>query len=229
MTAITVGSAQASYGDEVQIPVEIEKANKIGSMNLIIAYPKDVLEVVDVIQGSLTENSLFDYNVEDGKIKIGVSDTNGISGDGSLFYMKFRVMEAKEKESGGKESGRKRIAGENLLRLKEISDVYSISVEEADIYDVDGSQIKPLIINGTFEITSEEEANKGDVNGDGVINSLDALLALQMSIGKIEAKPVADMDGDGKVLAKDATDILKIATKNMFEQTKKFIELGIGK
>ncbi len=227
MTTITVGSAQASYGDEVQIPVEIEKASKIGSMNLIIAYPKDVLEVVDVIQGSLTKNSLFDYNVEDGKIKIGVSDTNGISGDGSLFYMKFRVMEAKEKESGEK-PGKQRIGSENLLRLKEISDVYSISVEGADVYDVDGSQMKPLVINGTFEIVSEEDMLiKGDVNGDGKINSLDALLALQMSIGKIDAKAVADMDGDGKVLAKDATEIMRIAAENIVEMTRKLVEQGV--
>ena len=52
---------------------------------------------------------------------------------------------------------------------------------------------------------------KGDVNGDGNINSLDALLALKMSVGALQADRAGDVDDDGQVTATDALKILRIA------------------
>lgn len=52
---------------------------------------------------------------------------------------------------------------------------------------------------------------KGDVSGDGKITSVDALIALKMSVGKIEAREVADMNNDGKVTSFDAFRILQLA------------------
>ncbi|WP_456369405.1 cohesin domain-containing protein [Geoglobus sp.] len=221
LTTVKLGSARASAGDVVQIPVEVAKASNLGSINLVVTYPSDSIEAVEVIQGSLTENSLFDYNVENGKIRVGISDAAGMSGDGSLFYIRFKIIEDKES------SEKRRIMGDMQGIVDFNGNVHSISVEEYDVYDVDGNRINPVIVDGTIEVVSEEEANKGDVNGDGFVNSLDALLALQMSVGKINPKPVADMDGDGKVLAKDATEIMKLAATNMMEQVKTAIESGI--
>lgn len=57
---------------------------------------------------------------------------------------------------------------------------------------------------------------KGDVNGDGKINSLDALLILQDTVGtrKLDADSfgAADIDNDGKVNSSDALNVLKIST-----------------
>ncbi len=52
---------------------------------------------------------------------------------------------------------------------------------------------------------------QGDANGDGNITSVDALMALQMSIGKLKPEPIADMNGDGAVTAYDAFKILQLA------------------
>lgn len=57
---------------------------------------------------------------------------------------------------------------------------------------------------------------KGDINADGKINSLDALLILQKSVGKIELNSdqsqAADINSDGNVNSYDALIALRIST-----------------
>jgi hypothetical protein len=56
---------------------------------------------------------------------------------------------------------------------------------------------------------------KGDVNSDGDIGSNDAIIALQIAAGLVEATTyqecAADMNGDGKVISADAILILRMA------------------
>lgn len=58
---------------------------------------------------------------------------------------------------------------------------------------------------------------KADINGDGKINSLDALIVLQTSVGELllnEAQTnAADINGDGKINSLDALIILQISTQ----------------
>lgn len=55
-------------------------------------------------------------------------------------------------------------------------------------------------------------ALRGDVNGDGKVNSNDALLVLQYSVGKInKIDSSADVNGDGKINSSDALTILQIS------------------
>jgi hypothetical protein len=61
--------------------------------------------------------------------------------------------------------------------------------------------------NGT-----EETVLMGDLNGDGVIDTNDSILALNMVANIIPADlTVADMDGDGFVSVRDARAILRLA------------------
>ncbi|MBO8182395.1 MAG: hypothetical protein H0Z28_06335 [Archaeoglobus sp.] len=235
MTSVVVASAKATRGDVVQIPIEIKNANNVGSVDIVLSYPSGILQFMDVIPGSLTQNSLFEHNVEDGKIRVGIVETGGISGDGSLFYMKFRVAENPQVSMPenlpqvGKEIG---VGVEGLTpNLPGLSrgNEYNLVLEDLAVYTTDNQEVNALKINGTFELISEEEANKGDVNGDGEITSVDALMALQMAVGKLEPKPVADMDDDGNVRANDAMEIMKIATQNMMEKTYQMIQQGIKK
>ncbi len=62
-----------------------------------------------------------------------------------------------------------------------------------------------------FLLTPAAAEMKGDVNDDGQITSVDALMALQMSVGKLGPKHTADMNGDGSVTAYDAFKILLLA------------------
>ena len=51
----------------------------------------------------------------------------------------------------------------------------------------------------------------GDCNSDGVLNINDALIALQMAVGKIDENLVADLNHDGTVSSVDARKILRIS------------------
>ncbi|WP_202319693.1 dockerin type I repeat-containing protein [Archaeoglobus neptunius] len=64
---------------------------------------------------------------------------------------------------------------------------------------------------------------KGDCNNDGNITSVDALIALKMSVGKLKPDMVADMNYDGRITAYDAFKILMLATGDKDEL---FFELG---
>ncbi len=90
---------------------------------------------------------------------------------------------------------------------------YVLAIIEASVTSVDDENIEVTTIDGNFRVVTEEEANKGDVNGDGEITSVDALMALQMSVGKLEVSLVADMNDDGKVKPDDALKILKLANE----------------
>jgi hypothetical protein len=56
----------------------------------------------------------------------------------------------------------------------------------------------------------------GDINNDGSVNSSDALLVIEYSVGKVqltdEQLKAADVNGNGKINSEDALHILKVAT-----------------
>jgi len=58
---------------------------------------------------------------------------------------------------------------------------------------------------------SSAQIINGDINNDGGVTSVDALIALKMAVGKINEDPAADMDGDGRVTSLDAYKILLLS------------------
>lgn len=79
------------------------------------------------------------------------------------------------------------------------------------IKSIDGtvdSQVKVYVGGG---------CTKGDINADGQINSLDALIALKSAVGSVnlnaEEKDAADVNSDNAVNSLDALIILQISTK----------------
>ena len=69
------------------------------------------------------------------------------------------------------------------------------------------------------EIPVTPEPELGDVNGDGKITAMDALMALQAATGKIdltdEQKVAANVNGDEEVTAEDALVLLQYATQKI--------------
>lgn len=85
--------------------------------------------------------------------------------------------------------------------------------------DLCGNNLTKVIgkdIYFNFEVTGTSPVlQQGDVNGDGKVDSMDALLALRYSVGgvQLQADQIAraDMEGDGRVSAMDALAILRLA------------------
>ncbi|MBN2489032.1 MAG: hypothetical protein JXA98_08395 [Methanosarcinaceae archaeon] len=189
LQGLTFESRSKPAGSSVQIPLTLSGIEEnIGNMDMTLSYDPSVLEATDVIKGGLTTNSLFDYNIVDGTIKISLADKAGFSGDGSIAYVRFDV-----------------IGSEGLSSDLEIA---AITANRADNYDA----IEIQTHDGLFNVISLEEGI-GDGDGDGVYTALDALYALQMSVEKIPQDPVMDTNGDGSVTSFDARSILKNAVE----------------
>ena len=72
-----------------------------------------------------------------------------------------------------------------------------------------------LFTDGTCSICGEPQVQLGDANGDGFVNSIDAMLILKYSVGLPLSKPldmdICDVTGEGLVNSIDAMLILRFA------------------
>jgi len=184
---LTFESRSKAQGSSVQIPLTLSGVQEpIGNMDLTLSYDTSVLQATEAIKGSLTGNSIFDYNILDGKILISMAHNQGFSGDGSVAYIRFNVI--------GAEGSWSRL-GIDDLSANRSSDLASMNIET---------------INGVFAVLSIEETI-ADCDGDGKISVVDALCALQMAVGKKAEDLSMDINNDGKVTSLDARQILALA------------------
>ncbi|WP_340818995.1 cohesin domain-containing protein [Methanolobus sp. WCC4] len=187
MSGLTFESRSKPAGSSIQIPLTLNGVNEnIGNMDMTLSYDPSVLEATKVTKGGLTTDSLFDYNIMDGTIKISLADREGFSGDCSIAYVNFDVIGA---EGSSSPLG-----------------IVSITANRADDYQT----VVIQTWNGLFTVINIEEG-MGDGDGDGTYTALDALYALQMSVSKIPLDPVMDVNKDGSVSSIDARIILKNA------------------
>ncbi len=186
-TWIVIGSRQGPQGTPVRIPVSLCGADRLGDLNLTINYGTDVLRSTGFQRGAMIGNALFDVNLSPpGTIRLGLADNQGLSGDGFLVYLAFDVI--------GAEGSRTALRGRVTTATQANND----------------QRVTVQVRNGQFTVTSARK--KGDGDGDDRITSLDALMALRMSIGKIPVDLILDVNSDGQVTALDARWILQAAT-----------------
>jgi len=186
-TVLSIDTTQSSPNRTVQLPIKIMNAENIGNMDVTLTYDPSVLSATSLTNGAITDNSLVVHNIDIGFINISLVDENGINGNGSIATIFFEV-------------------------IGEIGDSTSLIIS-ASANDRDGAEIDLEIMNALFSI-EDEDMLKGDVNGDGKINSADALLALKMAVGLNEEDLIADMNDDGRVTSIDAAEILDMSTES---------------
>lgn len=77
---------------EIQVPINLEGADNVGSLEFVLVYEPAVLEVTDVQPGSLASQALLEFNTATpGLLWTGVIDADGISGDGPAAIVTFTV------------------------------------------------------------------------------------------------------------------------------------------
>jgi len=183
----------AQNNTEIYVPVKVRNAENLRNMDIELSFDSNVLRAKEVNSGTLTQNSLLESNIVGDAVKIAFVDSQGIRGNGSVATIVFEVI-------GNPGS-------------------QSTLVLTASGNDVNGDRIDFSTGNGIVSVVSTTAQSevagglKGDCDGNGILSSNDALMALQMAVGKIEVNLIADMNGDGQVKSTDAAQILDLSTQ----------------
>ena len=186
-TVVSVKNYNAEKGKTIDIPIDMTKAQTIGSMDITLTYDSSVLTATKVTSGTLTSGSTVMGNTATlGTVTIGIMDVFGFSGDGSIAKITFEVI--------GNDG-----------------DTSSLTLTSVSASDTDFNDVPLTTQNGKFTVGTSPCGVAGDLNGDGKVSSLDALMALQMSVGLIQVDQCADVNGNGKVTSLDALMILQKA------------------
>jgi len=178
-----------SPNGKTTIPIRLDKASRLGSLNFSLRYDPAVLKVNKAESGDLAGGTLFQANIQDtGIIRFGViaQGTAGITGDGPVAHVEFVALGARGKQS-------------------------QITLEDLMATDTAGARLGVTLRAGRVTI---ETKMKGDYDGDGKVTAKDSLAALKMSVGALPEDLNLDMDGDGKVTAEDGRRILAGALGN---------------
>jgi hypothetical protein len=198
----------AAPGSTAIVPVNIRNANglQISSADIWIDYNGSVLQSVAISRTVLTEQYAWSSNVQDAglskRIKIAAINSQApmLYGNGSLFWLTFRVL-----GSSGNSTP---------LDLREfITGIGGSSMQGPDYNDI------PLILrDGTLVVANTYIL--GDLNGNGVVQSVDALMALDIASGKLtptwQQQMAGDVNGDGVISGADAAMILYYAANGQW-------------
>jgi len=164
-------------------------------MDIKVTYPKTILSPIEIQKTVLTSEFTFIDNISiaDGQINIsGVSEVGAtITGKGHLLNIKFHVN-----------------------ALADLGTTGTHVFVQVKMYN---AALQPLVIDysDTAIFTVANDYVPGDGTGDGVIDSADALMALQASLGQITLTALQfnalDLNGDSQIDMADVTLILRLA------------------
>ena len=88
-----VSDVSGSAGSSVEIPINLKSSAGIGSIDAVVSYDASVLQLDSVEKGSLTGNSMIDYNTNtQGRVSLAMADSQGMKGEGSVAVLKFKVL-----------------------------------------------------------------------------------------------------------------------------------------
>ena len=185
-TSLVATSITTTPNSVVQVPIVLNDASNIGSMNFVLTYNPQVLKVNKIDTGALLSGALFMTNYKAPPlVRFGLTTSDGITGSGTMAYIEFQVIGT---------------AGSNS----------ALTFSALSIKNTSGQAVTVTSQSGMVTVATDGKV-KGDYNGDGKVTIVDVMAALKMSIQLLPEDLILDMDGDGAVTAEDAQLILKIA------------------
>jgi hypothetical protein len=195
------------------IPINIRNADglRLAATDIWLDFDGAVIEPLAVLSTALTVDYTWFYAITStsaySRVKIAAmaeGDPPSLHGDGSLFWLLAQVRGSTTMTSP--------------LNLRE----FVAGVGGSTIYTPeDPFHPVPMVLeDGVFHVA--ETCILGDLNGNGVVQAIDAWIALQMAVGKPGPCPEAgDVNGNGVVDAADATMILYYAAHGRWPTPKK--------
>ena len=91
---ISLVFACGAPSDETEVPVNLENAKNVGSLQMNISYDASVLEAMEVNAEELGEKAMVEFDIsQSGVATIGVIDSSGISGSGPIISVSFNILD----------------------------------------------------------------------------------------------------------------------------------------
>lgn len=184
---VVIGNVRGRSGDYVTVEFTLKNTDAVKSMMLYnFIYNDSVLELqADSIGWTVDGALLADWNAttEEATLLFNTNtDINGV-----IFSLKFKILD-------GAELGSQTISCSVVAKAKPENE----AEKSVDI----------AIVNGSIEITS---IARGDVNGDGIIDSDDVIYLLKYTLlpDYYPVNQSGDMDGNGSVDSDDVIYLLK--------------------
>lgn len=203
-TTLWIPDVSAVPGEIAIVPVNIRNAEglRMAATDIWLEYDATVLEPVTVQATPLTQGYIWSYSIsavagspDHAQAHIGALTNNPptMYGDGSLFWVQFRVLGAPGETA--------------VLDLRD----FITGVGGSTIYTPD-DLVNPIPLNledGLFVV--DGSFMLGDLNGNGVVETVDAYIALRIAMNRIiptaEQLDAGDVNGNGRIDVGDATMI----------------------
>lgn len=182
---IQAGTRKINEGENGLVPIEVLGGQSLANLNVTIEYDPQIVRVNSGSEaGAILTGRLFAANAgEVGLMRFGFAGQVGLTEDGVLTRLPITAV--------GKPGTK--------TPLK-------VTVTAAN--DVAGAALNAAVISGEIEIVAVGGDGSGDVNGDGKVDTLDALMALRMSVKLLPENLAADLDENGVITSNDARLIM---------------------
>lgn len=98
---VSIGEHEAKAGATVTVPVTLSKADDVGALQADLAYDTNVLSVESVEPGPMIKGAMFDNETKQpGRIALGFATLEGVSGDGAVAQVTFKVQDGAKGATG---------------------------------------------------------------------------------------------------------------------------------
>lgn len=208
-----IPAGTTTWVDTGVIPGEVYYYNfEVVKTDLSTSYtsPKISVQAKDTMAPSLYHEPVYSAFTGSNLVLTATATDNVAIANASVFYRTAGETTFREMRMEKLNDRYSAIIGANLLMTEGLE--YYIRAFDGINYTYKGSAAEPYIIT----ISEAIDANAlGDVNGDGRISILDALLILQQLNGLYNMTPEefarADLNGDGSISAAEALRIVQYA------------------
>ena len=196
---VSVVPVRGKAGETVEIAVTLANNPGFSDLSIEIGYNASVMELTKVTPNSAV-GCIFTTSQQLTQLPYRLNWVNGTEDStftGTLVTLTFQIKDSAE-------------LGSYPVTVSYYKGKYGNNIDGEDVnYNQNGSRVPIIYVNGSVTVYSY---TPGDLNGDGRINSKDAIYLLRYIAGwELDGlvEDALDVNGDGKINSKDAVHLLR--------------------
>lgn len=196
---VSVAPVRGKAGETVEIAVTLANNPGFSDLSIEIGYDASVMELTKVTPNSAV-GCIFTTSQQLTQLPYRLNWVNGTEDStftGTLVTLTFQIKDSAE-------------LGSYPVTVSYYKGKYGNNIDGEDVnYNQNGSRVPIIYVNGSVTVYSY---TPGDLNGDGRINSKDAIYLLRYIAGwELDGlvEDALDVNGDGKINSKDAVHLLR--------------------